>query len=321
MSWIVTESGRLDVALVQVGAMETRADAQRAIAAGLVSVNSVPAAKAGLRVKPEDRLEIAEAETASVPSDIPPVALDVPVLYEDAACLVLLKPAGIPVHPGAGMPPGTTTLLHGIAHLFAERKLPFSPGSVLVHRLDQDTTGCLLVAKSPDAHRQLQQQFAERSVVKTYLALVAGVPSPPAAVIDAPVGRSTADRTTMAVLGAGRTREARTTYRTLAVAPDGVAALLSCDLHTGRTHQIRVHLSTVGHPVLGDDVYENPASERLAQARNISSLCLHAWRLQFTSPADGARCAAEAPVPAAFRAACAAVELSLEEQPGEGSIL
>src|SRR3989338_8531562 len=184
---------------------------------------------------------------------------------------------------------GEKTILHGIAYLFQKKNLPFSSEAVLVHRLDKETTGCLLIAKSPAAHIALQKQFADRTVSKTYLALVAGVPSPPAATIDAPIGRSTHDRTTMGIQGASGFREAQTTYRTVSVSSKKDCALLTCDLHTGRTHQIRVHLSSVGHPVLGDGTYTSVLSERVTQDYDIHGLCLHAWKLEFVSPEDGER--------------------------------
>jgi 23S rRNA pseudouridine1911/1915/1917 synthase len=130
------------------------------------------------------------------------------------------------------------------------------------------------------------------------LALVAGIPTTAEAIIDAPIGRSSHDRTMMSVHGVGAVREARTTYRVLA----GVdrASLLLCDLHTGRTHQVRVHLSSIGHPVLGDTTYTSTASERLSDEWEIRSLCLHAWKLRFVSPADQKEHAVESSLPSSF---------------------
>ncbi|MDO8648165.1 MAG: RluA family pseudouridine synthase [Candidatus Peregrinibacteria bacterium] len=296
--WTVSSSERLDTFLVSQGAFDSRNRAQRAIEEECVSVNDIIASKPSQQLKEGDRVTVT-GDIAIHASSITPQDLHLQVLYEDDACLVIEKPEGIAVHPGAGMADGEMTLLHGIAHLFQERGVPFSSEAVLAHRLDKETTGCILVAKSPAAHQQLQEQFAERTIEKTYLALVAGIPSPPLATIDSPIGRSAQDRTKMAVIGNTAAREARTTYRTLGSA--GQTALLACDLHTGRTHQIRVHLSAVGHPVLGDQTYKSPLSERVATEFKITDLCLHAWRLAFTSPADGERKQIIAPMPKIFR--------------------
>lgn len=300
-TWTVSLPGRLDVFLAANGQLGSRAQAQAAIVAGRVTVNDVIAAKPAMRLHEGDAVQL--EEDATLPSSaMTPTDLHLPVLYEDDACMVIDKPAGIAVHPDAGMAPDELTLIAGIAWLFEKRGIPFSENSVLAHRLDKDTTGCLLIAKTPEAHRQLQQQFALRTTRKTYLALVAGIPDPPAAVIDAPVGRSTADETRMAVMGhAGASRDARTTYRTLAKSPRLPAALLACDLHTGRTHQIRVHLSAIAHPVLGDSTYASAASERIAAEVDVPSLCLHAWTLGFTSPADTEEKIITAAMPANFR--------------------
>lgn len=301
MQKFTTDGGmRLDVFLVQVGIV-SRMKARDLVKAGCVLVNGRIARKSAIVLKEGDRIEVSATldpvtETRLAPSDI-----ELPVLYEDAACMVLHKPAGIAVHPGAGMPKDAETILHGIVRLFQERGLPFSSSSVLVHRIDKDTTGCLLVAKTAQAHKMLQAQFADRTIGKTYLALVAGVPDPPAAVIDATIGRSTANRTKMTVIGAGRSREAKTTYRTLSASTE--AALLACDLHTGRTHQIRVHLQSIGHPLLGDSAYGSRESEALTEKLGITSICLHAWKLTFVSPADGKKHTVEAEVNDGFRKA------------------
>lgn len=296
MDWIVPLPDRLDAFLGSDGRMLSRAKAQKAIEEGLVMVNDEVVRKPAHRVQEGDKVSLESPAPDKTDQTITPVDLHLPILYEDDACMVIDKPAGIAMHPGAGMAPGDVTMLHGIAHLFRERSLPFSTDSVLVHRLDKETTGCLLVAKTPAAHRFLQGQFETRTVKKTYLALVAGIPEHQTATVDAPIGRSVSDRTQMTVFHAGKTREARTTYRILASGKN--AALLECDLHTGRTHQVRVHLSSIGHPILGDGTYTSLLSERLAQEYDIRNLCLHAWKLAFTSPADEKEHTVEAPVPA-----------------------
>ncbi len=298
-SWIVALPDRLDAFLGSDGRMLSRAKAQKAIEDGLVMVNDDVVTKAAHRVQEGDKVSL-ESLGEEKESEIDPCDLKLTVLYEDAACFVINKPAGIAVHPGAGMMAGEKTLLHGIAYLYKKKGLPFSGESVLVHRLDKDTTGCLLIAKTPAAHLFLQQQFETRTVQKTYLALVAGVPELATATVDAPIGRSVGNRTKMSVNASFTSREAQTTYRVIASstpsAGSGVA-LLECDLHTGRTHQIRVHLHSIGHPVLGDSAYVNALSERLTQEFDIRSVCLHAWKLTFTSPEDQKEHAVMAPAP------------------------
>lgn len=306
--WTVTSPDRLDLFLAKDGRVLSRSKAKDMIERGLVTVNGAAVTKPSHRLEEGDTVALEESEDEAIPSDIEPVDLKLSVLHEDDACLVIDKPAGIAVHPGAGMGPDDRTMLNGIAFLFAERGLPFSADAVLVHRLDIDTTGCLLVAKTPEAHRFLQKQFEERTVRKEYLAAVAGVPDPPSAVIDASIGRSSSDRTKMTIYGSGKTRAARTTYRTLYSTKD--AALLACELHTGRTHQIRVHLSSLGHPILGDETYANPLAERVAHAHGIEAICLHAWRLRF-QPYDGAApVACESALPSPFADAIAKTGLS-----------
>ncbi|TSC57687.1 MAG: 23S rRNA pseudouridine synthase [Candidatus Peregrinibacteria bacterium Greene0416_19] len=298
--WIVSLPDRLDAFLAQSGAVLSRSKAQQAIEAGRVTVNEQVVTKPAHRLQEGDAVVLTETDKAPDRS-IEPIDLSLEILYEDAACAVINKPAGIAVHPGAGMAPGERTILHGAAFLSADWKPAlFSADHILVHRLDKDTTGCLLIAKTPAAHIALQKQFETRAVDKRYQTIVAGVPSPASAVIDAPIGRSHADRTMMAVSGSGDARDSRTTYRTLGVSAAGNAALLECELHTGRTHQVRVHLASIGHPVLGDGTYGNELSERLAQEFDIRMLCLHAWKLTFESPVDRIRHAVEAPLPGSF---------------------
>ena len=303
--WTVSLPDRLDIFLVSTGAFGSRVKAQEAVEQGRIKINETVSTKSSQRLQEGDVVWMSDDDLPPELSQIEPVNLRLPVLHEDGACFVIEKPAGIAVHPGSGMAPGEKTILHGVAHLFVERGLHFTPDSVLVHRLDRETTGCLLIAKTPEAHRALQEQFEHRSVRKIYLALVAGVPANATATIDAPIGRSVAHRMKMSILGASRTRQAQTTYRTLATAQD--TALLACDLHTGRTHQIRVHLSAIGHPILGDDAYSSAVSQRVQQQTGIASLCLHAWRLTFTSPDGEREHTVIAPVPGEFMGAVRAV--------------
>ena len=272
---------RLDQFLAGKPDILSRAHAQKLIERGHVTVNGRKETKASRDIDSRHVVEYTLEEAAAVPDGVTS-KMTLEVLYEDDDCFVINKPAGVAVHPGNGMAKNDETLLDGLKPIFAKRKLPFSASDVLVHRLDKETTGCLLIAKNAKAHKLLQKQFESRSVSKFYLALVAGVPSPASAVIDAPIGRHTGDRTRMSIVQISASRSASTTYRTLS-SSQGVA-LLSCELHTGRTHQIRVHLRAIGHPILGDEKYETTASANVTAKFRVHFLCLHAWKLGFQSP-------------------------------------
>jgi len=295
--WLVSYPHRLDSFLAEEGRVLSREKAKRAIEEGHVRVNDVIVKKPAHRLEPGDRVIVSDDASTPTESAIEPKDLHLEILYEDEQCFVINKPAGYSVHPGAGAI-DEPTILHGVALLFTKMKIPFSSESVLVHRLDKDTTGCLLIAKNPAAHIALQKQFETRTVKKTYLALVAGIPEKSQAKIDAPIGRSSMNPTKMAITGTSTSREAQTTYRIVGKASN--VALLECDLHTGRTHQIRVHLAGIGHPVLGDSSYSSALSERVVQEWEVESLCLHAWKLTFESPADAKDHAIEAHLPAQF---------------------
>lgn len=218
------------------------------------------------------------------------VAEDLPItiLYEDSSLLVLDKAAGMVVHPGAGNRGGTmvSALLHHCATLSAAD--PARPG--IVHRLDKETSGCLLVAKTDAAHAALAAQFADRKVLKVYLALVDGAPRRPSGIIDAPIGRHPVHRKKMAVCETGHGRDAVTEFR---IVEKGLKrSLVECRPRTGRTHQIRVHLKHIGCPVSGDPLY----GHRSGLDRHM----LHAWKLSFHHPQTGAFLEFEAKPPADF---------------------
>ncbi len=282
--WIVETPLRLDIFLTNQKAVISRVKAKDVVKAGHVMVNGRVVRKVAMVLALGDKVEMSATEEPVTETRIEPVDLKLEVLYEDDLCMVVSKPEGYAVHPGAGMAPDEPTVLHGVVHLFNKRKIPFTSSSVLVHRLDKETTGCLLIAKTPEAHKMLQKQFENRTVRKTYLAIVAGVPDSPTAMIDAAIGRSASNRTKMTVFGSAKTREARTTYRTIDMTKE--ASLLACDLHTGRTHQIRVHLHSINHPIIGDDTYFSSISQKIEDEYHIHDLCLHAWQLAFVSPAD-----------------------------------
>ena len=222
-------------------------------------------------------------ETAHAPE---PIALS--IVHEDAALLVLDKPAGLVVHPGRGNWEGT--LLNALLHHAPE--LAAVPRAGIVHRLDKDTSGLLVVAKTLVAQTDLVRQLQARSVRREYLALAAGDIAR-GGTVDAPIGRHPTKRTTMAVVPAGK--PARTHYDV--VERFGDATLLRCRLETGRTHQIRVHLASLGHPLVGD-----PAYGRKKGPLTFARQALHAVRLGLVHPASGQSCVWESPLPADFAA-------------------
>jgi 23S rRNA pseudouridine1911/1915/1917 synthase len=229
-----------------------------------------------------------------LPEDI---ALD--VVHEDSHLLVLNKPAGLAVHPGAGRPGGTlvNALLRHVRDLSGVGGV-LRPG--IVHRLDRGTSGLLVVAKDDGTHQALARQFAGRTVEKEYLALVLGVPAVREGTISAPIGRDPVHRRRMSARSP-RGREARSSYAVMETF-DG-ASLLRVRIQTGRTHQIRVHLASLGHPVAGDKTYggtRRPPSQRAASRAALASLerpALHAARLAFLHPGTGERVVFESPLP------------------------
>lgn len=211
------------------------------------------------------------------------------IVHEDDDLIVVDKPAGLVVHPAAGHAEGTlvNALLHHCAGRLSGIGGVERPG--IVHRIDKDTSGLLVVAKSDVAHEGLARQFADHSLERAYLAVVAGLPLPRQGTVDAPLGRSQHDRKKIAVQPADRGKRAVTHYRV--VEPLRGAALVECRLETGRTHQVRVHMSHIGHPLVGDPTYgrvEKPLRETLARI-GFARQALHATTLGFIHPVSGAR--------------------------------
>lgn len=274
----------------------SRSAAQRLIDHGQVTVNGEPV-KASYKVRPGDRVvALLQAEKLT---ELVAEAIPLDIVYEDEALVVVDKPAGMVVHPALGHPGGTlvNALLARYPRLTAGRGeggAETRPG--IVHRLDRDTSGLILVAKSEKARRALQQQFKERRVHKAYLALLAGHLQPAWGRIEAPIGRDPHHRQRMAVLLGGR--EAVTEYHVLEqFAPKarpaaGNYSLVKAEPRTGRTHQIRVHFASIGHPVVGDAVYGH-RRVRLPVPRQF----LHAQQLGFKHPLTGQRVELEAPLP------------------------
>ena len=278
----------------------TRSQVQRLIAEGQASVNGAPARPAQ-KVRPGDLVRLKVPPPA--PSGLPPQPIPLSVAYEDETLVVVDKPPGLAVHPGPGHPDGT--LVNGLLALCPDIQGlggEIRPG--IVHRLDKDTSGLLMAAKTAQAHSALSAQLKERRVTKGYLGLAAGRVTPPQGTMDAPIGRHPRQRTRMAVTAGGR--ESRTDYRVLHQYTDtgrgqSAAALLELYLHTGRTHQIRVHLAWLGHPLVGDAVYGRP-SPRLPRH------FLHAHHLAFQHPQTGETIELRAPLPPDLQAALDALD-------------
>ncbi|HEX8219434.1 MAG TPA: RluA family pseudouridine synthase [Chloroflexia bacterium] len=269
----------------------SRSYAANLIERGHVSVNGTPATKSSHKLKPGDLVSV-ELPTPA-PSSLQAESIPLNVVYEDADLLVIDKPAGMVVHPAPGHSAGTlvNALLAHVPGLELDMGDEARPG--IVHRLDKDTSGLIVVAKRRPAHEALSRQMAARTMRKEYLALVRGKPQPPAAVIDAPLARDPHDRQRMAVIEGGR--PARTHYTTEQVYAH--YTLVRCVLETGRTHQIRVHMSSTGHPILGDPTY-GKATLKDAQRLGLTRQFLHATKLGFTIPTTGQWREFDSPLPA-----------------------
>ena len=287
-------SGRLDAVLAGAFADLSRARVQRLIDAGHARVNGSPARKA-MNVAEGDALEL---EVPATPHESVPTGLELPVLYEDDQLCVIDKPAGLAVHgaPGDTGPSVAAWWLEKLGEAAGAFDVE-RPG--IVHRLDKDTSGVLVLARTPAAQAALSAAFEARTTKKTYLAIVEGVPDRPKAVIDAPIDRHPGDRTRMAIVTRGR--EARTAYEVLH--SDGRKALIEVHPETGRTHQIRVHLAAIGVPVSDDAVYgkREPGGRQL----------LHAYQLAIPHPAGGTL-TVTAPIPADLDRAMRAIGADAE---------
>ena len=280
---------RLDAFLSADGAL-TRSQAARLIAEGRVRVNGKPAAKSA-------RLSGGETVTVDVPqlreTALSPQDIPLDVVYEDDDVIVVNKPTGLVVHPAPGHPDGTlvNALLHhcgdSLSGIGGEKR----PG--IVHRIDRDTSGLIIAAKNDVAHLALSAQLKDHSLSRTYECLVTGNMKQDSGTVDAPIGRSSADRKKMAVVPTGR--RAVTHWEVVARYP-GVTHL-RCRLETGRTHQIRVHMAYIGHPILGDTVYgaKKPVP-------GLTGQCLHATGLRFVHPRTGEPVELHCPLPPEFTA-------------------
>ncbi len=273
---------RLDKVLAKVFPEFSRSRLQTWVEAGRVRVNGMPA-----KVRQPVPLE---AQIELVPDLLPeqlafaPEAIDLDIVYEDAALVVLNKPAGLVVHPAAGNWSGT--LLNGLLHRYGQAAAGL-PRAGIVHRLDKETSGLMVVARTLEAQTDLVRQLQARTVKRRYLALVWGA-APEAGTIDAPIGRDPRERTRMAVVTGAAGKPARTHFRTVdeTVWQHQPISALHCDLETGRTHQIRVHCAHRGHPLLGDPVYGGLRGRRssVPLPDGFARQALHAWRLGLIHP-------------------------------------
>lgn len=269
---VTVSESRLDQYLAGLDTGMTRSRLSRLIVEGQVLVNGGPA-------KPSNKVRAGDLVSLSVPpprpSGVAPQEIPVTVVYQDASVVVIDKPAGLAVHPGPGHP--DMTLVNALLAMFPDIQGiggEIRPG--IVHRLDKDTSGLMMVAKTHQAHNDLSAQIKSRQVTKGYLALVEGTPKQLQGKVDAPVGRHPRRRTRMAVVVGGK--EARTNYKVIRQL--AAHSLLELYLETGRTHQIRVHMAHLGHPLVGDTTYghSSPLVDRHF---------LHAFHLGFKHPVTG----------------------------------
>lgn len=302
MDWIITETveigERFDKHLARRLPEMSRSRVQDLIRDGHATLNGKPS-KPGLALKQGDAVSVTVPEV--VPVEV--VAQDIPltILFQDADIVVLDKSPGLVVHPAEGNPDGTlvNALLHHIADLSGIGG-EMRPG--IVHRLDKDTSGCMVVAKNDTAHRRLTEAFSERRISKTYLAVINGVPKEESGRIQNFIGRHSVDRKRMAILLDGAGKEAVTEWKRLSMHQG--CALIQCRLLTGRTHQIRVHMKeALMNPILGDPIYGHPSRQRVPTPR----LMLHAWKLAFHHPVHDQPMAFEAKLPPEFEPWMAAI--------------
>ena len=286
---------RLDRALADALPTLSRERLKALIRSGEVTSGGNPVRDPALKVRGDEALQV----TVPDPEPAHNVAQDIPlaIAFEDEHLLVVDKPAGLVVHPAAGNLDGTlvNALLHHCAGKLSGIGGVARPG--IVHRIDKDTSGLLVVAKSDVAHEGLAKQFAAHSIDRRYLAIVNGVPKASHGSVDAPLARSTANRKKIAIVAEGRGKRAVTHWKRLEVLRD--AALVECRLETGRTHQVRVHMASLGHALLGDPVYGGAAKthRKLLDELGFRRQALHAAELGFTHPVTKLALSFSSPMP------------------------
>ncbi|MEP3050314.1 MAG: RluA family pseudouridine synthase [Erythrobacter sp.] len=296
----IAAPGRLDKALANATEL-SRARVQALVADGRVTLNGIVAGSSSSKAAMGARFEIA------LPAVRDPIAIaqDIPldVVFEDADLIVINKPAGMVVHPAAGNHDGTlvNALLHHCAGNLSGIGGIARPG--IVHRIDKDTSGLLVAAKSDVAHEGLAKQFSDHSTHRRYLAVCGGHPKPPSGTIEGRIGRSDGNRKKMAVLDKNSSRGKHAVTHYTRIEEYQSSSLIECRLETGRTHQVRVHCASIGHALLGDPIYGKTPKplKSLLEMLGFARQALHAAELGFTHPISGQKRHFEAPLPADMR--------------------
>ncbi len=287
---------RIDAGLALIEPELSRERIKALILEGAVELDGKVASRPSVKLAAGMRYAIRVPEAQPLDAEAQAIALD--IVFEDAHLLVVDKPAGLVVHPAAGHADGTlvNALLHHCAGQLSGIGGVARPG--IVHRIDKDTSGLLVVAKTDAAHIGLAAQFAEHSINRRYVAIVQGRPSPANGTVRGNIGRSDHDRKKMALVGEGRGKHAVTHFTSEERLKD--ATRIECRLETGRTHQVRVHMASIGHALLGDPLYSRPpkALRDLLKAADFRRQALHAQRLGFIHPVTGFECDFFSPIPA-----------------------
>jgi 23S rRNA pseudouridine1911/1915/1917 synthase len=287
---------RLDAGLAMIEPALSRERIKALILQGAVMIDGKPVARPSVKLAAGMRYSVAVPQALPLDTQAQDIALA--VVYEDAHLLVIDKPAGLVVHPAAGHADGTlvNALLHHCAGQLSGIGGVARPG--IVHRIDKDTSGLLVVAKTDAAHLGLAAQFAAHTINRRYVAIVQGRPSPADGTVRGNIGRSDHDRKKMALVGEGRGKHAVTHFTTEERLRG--ATRVECRLETGRTHQVRVHMASLGHALLGDPLYSKPPKplRDLLKAADFGRQALHAQRLGFIHPVTGSECDFFSPIPA-----------------------
>jgi len=280
---------RIDVYLAENTEDCTRSQTQKYIRGGQVMINGKKQTKTGYLVAEGDIIEV-DIQALEESRKLKKYQYELDIVYEDEDLIVVNKPKGLVVHPAAGHPDDTLANA-----LLQHTKTPY-----LVHRLDKDTTGIIIAATSIEMQESMQKQFKERTIKKTYVALVRGFVDPPSGMIDAPITRHQTDRKRMAVRQTSKSKSAQTAYVQKAkyIYKDHKYSLLELDLMTGRTHQIRVHTSAIDHPIVGDKEYGNKQENTFIKEEfGLESQFLHAQSIQFAHPQTGRKIQLKADLP------------------------
>ena len=280
---------RLDAFVSKCNEKISRTLAQKLINDERIKVNN-NSSKTSYKVKENDEVFVPDDATKTISGELKAEDIAIQILYEDDDVIVVNKPKNMVVHPGSGVTSGTLVNAVLGKHDLSDGTEDFRPG--IIHRLDKDTTGCLVIAKNNYAHENIAKQIKDRTTKKIYLALVKGVIKEEKGIIEMPIARSKTDRKKMAVDKEGK--EAHTEFKVLERFEEGYT-LVEVTLKTGRTHQIRVHFSQIGHPVVGDSTYssgKNPFG--------VTSQMLHSWKLGFMHPSKNEWVEFEAPIPDYF---------------------